>query len=82
MPLFQAHVSCTAEALAALVSNPRDRLDEVLTPLLQDAGGRPHAAWFSFGEYDVVAVSSAIRTTPPISTDEAVETFSRAKTLF
>jgi uncharacterized protein with GYD domain len=102
MPLFLAQVSYTAEAMAALVSNPRDRLNEVFNPLMQELGGRTHGAWFSFGEYDVVVVYevpdnvsaaatsmvigaggavTAIKTTPLISTDEAVEAFSRAKSL-
>ena len=56
MPLFLAQVSYTAEAWAALVRNPHDRLNAVVQPLMEQLGGKAVGAWFSFGEYDVVVI--------------------------
>jgi uncharacterized protein with GYD domain len=56
MPLFLAQVSYTAEAWAALVRNPHDRLNAVVQPLMEQLGGTAVGAWFSFGEYDVVVI--------------------------
>ena len=51
--LFQA--AYTSESWSALVRNPQSRL-EAVQPVAEKLGGRMETAWFSFGEYDVVAV--------------------------
>ena len=51
--LFQA--SYTAEAWAAQVKNPKDRIRAV-KPVVRKLGGKMVHGWLSFGEYDVVAV--------------------------
>lgn len=56
MPLYMLQVGYTPEAWAALTSNPQDRLQAVVRPLMDQLGGRAVDAWLSFGEYDAIVV--------------------------
>ncbi len=55
MPLFLFQASYTAEAWAAQVKNPKDRI-RVIKPIARKLGGKIVHGWLSFGEYDVVGV--------------------------
>lgn len=55
MAHYLLQVAYTPEAWAALVQNPHDRI-RVLQPVIQKLGSRVEAAYFCFGEYDVLAV--------------------------
>ena len=55
MPLFLFQASYTAEAWAAQVKNPKDRI-RVIKPVAKKLGGKIVHGWLSFGEYDVVGV--------------------------
>lgn len=56
MPFYMHQVAYTAEAWAAQVRNPKDRI-EILRPVVEGLGGRIVNRWFSFGEYDVVIIT-------------------------
>ena len=51
--LFQG--AYTSESWAAMIRNPQSRV-EAVQPVVERLGGRMETAWFSFGEYDVVAL--------------------------
>ena len=53
MPYYMLQVAYTAESWAAQVNNPQNRADQV-GPAIEKLGGK--AAYYSFGEYDIVAI--------------------------
>lgn len=55
MGYYMVQVAYKPETWAVLVRNPQDRADAV-RPVVEKLGGRLHGAWFSFGQYDVVAI--------------------------
>ena len=55
MPYYMLQVAYTAESWAAQVHHPQNRVDEV-GPAIEKLGGRIDAAYYSFGEYDIVAI--------------------------
>ena len=55
MASYLLQVAYTPQAWAALLKNPHDRT-QALKPVLEKLGGRFEAAYFAFGDYDVVAV--------------------------
>lgn len=100
MPYYCHQVSYTKEAWAALIANPHDRLESVRAPI-EKLGGRMHASFFAFGEFDVLAITEmpdsmsaaaismafaaggavqAIRTTPLLTSAQAVEALRKAGT--
>lgn len=56
MALYMHQISYTLEAWQALVSNPQDRT-EAVRPAIEKLGGKMVSGWFSFGEYDLVAIT-------------------------
>ncbi len=55
MPSYLLQVAYTQQALSALIAAPQDRTP-VLKKCLKNLGGKLVGSWFSFGEYDLVAV--------------------------
>lgn len=55
MAQFMLQVGYTADAWKAQVQNPQNRL-ELLRPVLQELGGSMETGWFTFGDYDIVAI--------------------------
>ena len=55
MPHYMVQAAYTPEALAALTKNPTNRA-EVVKGTLKQLGGRIETAYFTFGEYDIVAI--------------------------
>ncbi len=55
MPYYMIQASYTSEAWAAQIANPQDRL-AVLGEMIASNGGKLHAGYYSFGEYDVVLI--------------------------
>jgi uncharacterized protein with GYD domain len=55
MPHYLIQVAYTADAWAAMVTNPHVRLDG-LRPLLERLGGKLEGGWLAFGEYDAVLI--------------------------
>lgn len=55
MAHYLLQAAYTPEAWSAQLRNPQDRIAQ-LTPVLQKMGGRFEAAYFAFGEYDIVAI--------------------------
>ncbi len=51
--LFQ--VSYTSDAWAAQIANPQDRM-AALGKMIESNGGKLHAGYYAFGEYDVVLI--------------------------
>lgn len=56
MGLYLYEFSYTAEAIAALVKNPQDRLDVAAKPVAAALGGRLVAGGYAFGDVDVVLI--------------------------
>jgi uncharacterized protein with GYD domain len=55
MAHYLIEVAYTAEAWAAQVSNPQNRI-EAIRPVIERLGGRIESAYYAFGEYDVVGI--------------------------
>lgn len=55
MPYYMIQVAYTAEAWAAQIQDPVDRI-EILRPVVEGLGGRIVNRWFSLGDYDVVLI--------------------------
>ena len=55
MPCYLAQASYTAPAVGAMIKNPQDRA-AVVAPMMEKMGGKLHGFWFTFGEYDIVAI--------------------------
>jgi uncharacterized protein with GYD domain len=55
MPHYMVQAAYTPEALAALTKNPSNRAESV-KGIVQQLGGHIEAAYFTFGEYDIVAI--------------------------
>ena len=58
MPRYLVQLAYTPEAWAAELRNPQNRV-EAIRPALERVGGRVEAAYFAFGEYDVVLIVEA-----------------------
>lgn len=56
--LYMYQVSYTAEAVAAQVKEPQDRI-EAVRPVIEAMGGKLVAAGYPFGEYDAVVLFEA-----------------------
>jgi uncharacterized protein with GYD domain len=52
---YMIQLNYTAEAVAALVAHPQNRL-EVVQKSIESLGGKVQGFWMSFGEYDVVGI--------------------------
>jgi uncharacterized protein with GYD domain len=55
MPNYLIQVAYTADAWAAMVNNPQDRIAAV-RPAVESVGGKVEAGYLAFGEYDLVAI--------------------------
>jgi uncharacterized protein with GYD domain len=55
MPHYLQQVAYSQEGWAALVANPQNRI-EAVRPAIEKLGGKIEAAWFSFGDCDVVVI--------------------------
>jgi len=55
MASYLFEVGYSAEALAALVANPQDRV-KVVSTAVKKLGGKITGFWFSFGDYDIIGI--------------------------
>ena len=55
MPSYMVQVAYTAEAWAALIKKPQNRI-EAVRPAIEKIGGKINGAWFTFGEYDLIVI--------------------------
>ena len=55
MPHYLLQVGYTPQAWQGLIRNPQDRA-EALKPVFAKMGGSIESAYFSFGEYDCIAI--------------------------
>jgi uncharacterized protein with GYD domain len=55
MPSYLVQVSYSVDALAAMIKKPQNRT-EVVRKAIEKIGGSLNGLWFSFGDYDVVAL--------------------------
>ena len=55
MAYYLLQVAYTPEAWKGLIANPQDRVSQ-LRPVVEKMGGKFEAAYFSFGEYDIVGI--------------------------
>jgi uncharacterized protein with GYD domain len=58
MPLYMYQASYTAEAVAAQIRKPQDRI-EAITPSFTDMGASILVGGYPIGEYDVLVVYEA-----------------------
>jgi len=56
MPHYLQQVAYSQEGWNALVANPQNRI-EAVRPAIEKLGGKIEAAWFSFGNYDIVVIT-------------------------
>ena len=56
MAYYLVQASYGAAAIGAMVKHPQDRA-AAIRPLLERMGGKLHGMWFTFGEYDLVALA-------------------------
>ncbi len=56
MPHYLQQVAYSQKGWEALVANPQNRI-EAVRPAIEKLGGKIEAAWFSFGDYDVVVIT-------------------------
>jgi uncharacterized protein with GYD domain len=56
MPSYLQQISYTQEAWSTLVGHPQNRIDAV-RPAVEKLGGKIIAAYFAFGEYDVITIT-------------------------
>jgi uncharacterized protein with GYD domain len=56
MPLFMHQVAYSAEGWNAVISRPQNRIEAVRSAI-EKLGGKVISGWFSFGQYDVVAIT-------------------------
>jgi len=56
MPLFLHQAAYTTEAWQAMINNPQDRT-EIIRPAIEKLGGKIVNVYFTFGEYDVLAIT-------------------------
>ena len=57
MAYYLYQVSYTPEAWATQVKKPENRL-EAVRPAVEKLGGKIEGAWYAFGEYDFVLITS------------------------
>ena len=55
MPFYLVQASYSAPAVGAMIKNPQDRAAAV-APMMEKLGGKLHDFWFTFGEYDILAI--------------------------
>lgn len=55
MPYFMVQVSYSQPSIKAMTDNPQDRAASV-RKMVEAAGGKLHAWFYCFGEYDVVLI--------------------------
>ncbi len=55
MPHYMLQTAYTAEAWAAQVKSPQNRV-EAVRPVIERLGGRIESAYYTFGEYDLVVI--------------------------
>jgi uncharacterized protein with GYD domain len=56
MALYMHQISYTLEGWKALIAKPQNRL-EAVRPAIEKLGGKLEAGWFSFGDYDIIAIT-------------------------
>ncbi|HMF06983.1 MAG TPA: GYD domain-containing protein [Methylocella sp.] len=58
MTIYITQGRYTAEAVAGMTANPENR-EKALAELMEKAGCKLHAHYFTFGEYDFLSISEA-----------------------
>jgi uncharacterized protein with GYD domain len=56
MPHYLHQVAYSREGWEALLAHPQNRI-EAVRPAIEKLGGKIEAAWFAFGEYDVIVIA-------------------------
>ena len=55
MSYYLLQVAYTPNAWAGLIKNPQDRV-QALKPIMDKLGGKIESAYFTFGDYDFIAI--------------------------
>jgi uncharacterized protein with GYD domain len=55
MAHYLLQVGYTAEAWAAIIATPQNRLDAV-RPVIEKLGGKIESGWLAFGDYDLITI--------------------------
>jgi uncharacterized protein with GYD domain len=56
MPLYMHQVAYSTDGWNAVISRPQNRI-EAVRAAIEKLGGKVVSGWFSFGQYDVVAIT-------------------------
>ena len=56
MPHYLIQVAYNSEGVAALVSEPQDRIERV-RPAVEALGGSIESAYYAFGEHDIILIA-------------------------
>lgn len=65
MALYMIQASYNSDGWSALIANPHDR-GEAIRPNVERLGGSIKGIWYTFGEYDLIAIFEL-----PVNTDVA-----------
>ncbi len=57
MPIYMYQAAYTAEAWAAQMKNPQNRVEAVGRQACEAVGGKLLGGWYCFGEYDLVIIA-------------------------
>src|SRR5262245_53697768 len=55
MPYFMTQVCYSQASVKAMTDNPQDRA-AIIKKIVEEAGGKMHSMFYSFGEFDVVLI--------------------------
>jgi len=56
MPLYMHQIAYTSEGWGAVIAEPQNRVEAVRSAI-EKLGGKVINGWFSFGQYDVIAIT-------------------------
>ena len=56
MPYYMVQAAYTSEAWRVQINNPHNRLEQ-LRPVVEGLGGSIDAGYYTFGEYDIMAIA-------------------------
>lgn len=57
MPCYLTQATYTPKAWKSLLERPRNRIEEVVRPAIEQMGGTVRDSWLTFGEYDVILIT-------------------------
>jgi uncharacterized protein with GYD domain len=71
MPLYMVQAAYTGAAMSKMVQRPENRM-EALAPVIEKLGGKLHAWYYSFGDYDVMVLMELPGNVPAAAASMAI----------